>query len=178
MEAHLLLKSEPDLRGDGKGTYTLVLADIWELSSSGCNRAFTPVALPGCLLTWESEFLGPNSSLTYLQPSGESYTPGFSFPSLGWGRVDFLQNICSRLNLWAICLLIVAEDAEAASGGPGAVTVCDVPGSWAQDWEWYTTWQTAAVTPRALEALSTGTYHHLGSVGWDQVVRSYQWGSL
>ena len=84
--------------------------------------------------------------------------------------MDFLQNICSKLNLSANrqtngSEVRVAEDVEAASGGPGAVTVCDVPGSWAQDWEWYTTWHTAGVTPRALEALSTGTYHHLGSVG-------------
>ena len=31
---------------------------------------------------------------------------------------------------------------------------------------------TVAVTPRTLEALPTGTYHHMGSVGSDQVVIS------
>ena len=34
------------------------------------------------------------------------------------------------------------------------------------------TWHIAAVTPSTLEALPTGTYHYLGSVGWDQVVIS------
>ena len=37
MEAGLLIKSEPDLRGNEKETYTLVLTDILELPSSGCN---------------------------------------------------------------------------------------------------------------------------------------------
>ena len=40
MEAGLLIKSEPDLRGNRKETSTLVLADALELPSSGCNRAF------------------------------------------------------------------------------------------------------------------------------------------
>ena len=51
-----------------------------------------------------------------------------------------LQNICSRLrfntNQWTSGPEVhVAEDAEAASGGQGAVTG-DVHGSWVQDWEW------------------------------------------
>ena len=80
-----------------------------------------------------------------------------------------LQNTCSRLRLsanqWTSGSEVgVAEEAEAASGGQGAVTG-DVHGSWAQDWEWQTTWNTATVTPRTLKALPTGTYHHLGSVG-------------
>ena len=46
----LLVKSETDLRGNGKGTSTLVLLDIWELHSSGCNLAVAHLALPGSLL--------------------------------------------------------------------------------------------------------------------------------
>ena len=68
MEAGLLIKSERDLRGKGKGISTLVLADIWELPSSGHNWAFSHLSLPKSLLAWEAEFLGPKSSLTYLQP--------------------------------------------------------------------------------------------------------------
>ena len=66
-KASLLIKSEWDLRGKGKGTSTLVLADIWELPSSGCNWAFFHLSLPWSLLAGEAEFLGPKSSLTYLQ---------------------------------------------------------------------------------------------------------------
>ena len=66
-KAGLLIKSEPDLRGNGRGIYTLVPADIWELPSSGCNWAFSHLSLPGSLLVWEPEFLGPKYSLTYLQ---------------------------------------------------------------------------------------------------------------
>ena len=67
MPAGLLIKSEADLRGNQKETSTLVLADIWELSRSGCNWAFSHLSLTGSLLAWEPEFLGPKSSLTYLQ---------------------------------------------------------------------------------------------------------------
>ena len=45
----------------------------------------------------------------------------------------------------------------------------DVHVFWTRDQEWQITWHTAAVTLRTLEALPTGTYHHLGSVRWDQV---------
>ena len=128
MEAGLLIKSEPDLRGNRKETSTLVLADIWELPSSGCNWAFSHLSLPGSLLAWEPEFLGLNSSLTYLQLMWVIHTLGFSFPPLGWGRLDLLQNTCSRLKLnanqWTSGLEVgVVEDDEAASGGQGDVTV-------------------------------------------------------
>ena len=59
MEAGLLIKLEPDLRGKGKGASTLVFEDILELSSSGCNWAFSHLSLPGSLIAWEQEFLGP-----------------------------------------------------------------------------------------------------------------------
>ena len=90
--------------------------------------SFLHLSLPGSLLAWEPEFLCPKSSLTYLQPSDESYIPWFSFPSLGWQRLDLLQNICSRLRLsanqWTSGSVVgVADDAEIASGGQGAVTV-------------------------------------------------------
>ena len=53
--------------------------------------------------------------------------PGFSFPPLGWGRLDLLHNTSSRLkfrsNQWTRDSEVhVAEDAEAASGRRGAVT--------------------------------------------------------
>ena len=37
MQAALLIKLEPDLKGNGKETSTLVIADILELPYSGCN---------------------------------------------------------------------------------------------------------------------------------------------
>ena len=46
MEAGLLIKSEPDLRGNRKGTSTLVLADIWALQQ-WIQLSFPNVALPG-----------------------------------------------------------------------------------------------------------------------------------
>ena len=60
MEAGLLIKSEPDLRGNRKGTSTLVLADIW-VPQQWIQLSFPNVAFPGSLLAWEPEFLNPKS---------------------------------------------------------------------------------------------------------------------
>ena len=61
MEAGLLMKLEPGLRCNWKETSTLVLADSWELPRSECNGVFSHLSLPGSLLAWEPEFLGPKS---------------------------------------------------------------------------------------------------------------------
>ena len=67
MQAGLLIKSEPDLKGNGKEISILVLADIWELTQVWMQLGFLSSFLTGSLLAWEPEFLGPKSSLTYLQ---------------------------------------------------------------------------------------------------------------
>ena len=96
--------------------------------SSGGNWAISHCALPRSLLAWEPRFLGPKPSLTYLQLKLSQTPQGSVFSFLGWGRLDFVQNTCSRLKLSAdqwtngseVC---VAEDSEAVSNGPGAVIV-------------------------------------------------------
>ena len=75
MEAALLIKSEPDLRGNGKETSTLVLADIWELPSSGYNWAFSHHSLPWSLLAWGPERVSGSQVFTNLPAAKVSHTP-------------------------------------------------------------------------------------------------------
>ena len=94
------------LEGNGKETSTLVHADIWELPSSGHNWAFSHLSPPWSLLAWEPEFLGPKSSLTYLQLRWVM-KPGVQFP-ISWMRETGLapehlfqtQAQCQSVDKW------------------------------------------------------------------------------